>query len=325
MRRRNFLVLLGGAVASWPLAARAQRKPVIGYLSSGSAQSFASRLEAFRLGLQQAGYRESQNVTIEYRWADGQENRLAAMAADLTQRQVNVIAAPGGVNAALAAKRATAAIPIVFETGADPIAAGLVTSLSRPAGNVTGVSSLNVEVAPKRLELLHQLSPKATALALLVNPANPNFSFVVGEAQEAARALKLDLSVLHAGNDREIEDAIAKAAQMHVGGLVVSPDPFYINQRNRIVALAARHAVVAIFHSREFVMAGGLLSYGGSTAELHRQAGIYTGRVLKGDKPADLPIQQVTKVELFINMKTAKTLGLDIPLQLQQLADEVIE
>jgi putative tryptophan/tyrosine transport system substrate-binding protein len=325
MRRREFLSVLGGA-AAWPLAARAQQAmPVIGYLSSGSARGFATRLDAFRLGLQQIGYREGQNVAIEYRWADGQNDQLPAMAADLARRQVNVIAAPGGSQAPLAAKGATATIPIVFETGVDPIAAGIVTSLSRPNGNITGVSSLNVEVAPKRLELLHQLVPAASAFALLVNPTNPFAAIQTKGLQAVARALKLDLHVLQASNDREVEEAFAKLVQIRIGGLVISPDPFYINRSGQIAALTVRHAVVAVFHSREFAVAGGLLSYGGSVAESHRQAGIYTARILKGDKPADLPIQQVTKVEFVINMKSAKTLGLNVPLTLLGRADEVIE
>ena len=328
MRRRHFITLLGGAAAScvWPLVARVQPTlPLIGYLSSGSQQGFASRLAAFGRGLQEIGYREGQNVAIEYRWAEGHDDRLPAMAAELVQRRVNVLASPGGVSAARAAKATTAAIPIVFETGADPVAAGLVGSLRRPGGNVTGVTSLNVEVGPKRFELLRQLKPNASAVALLVNPSNPNSQAVIAEARQATRALNLELHLLEASSDGDFEGVFAKLAGLHVGGLVVGPDPFFISRSGRLATLTIRHATVAIFHTREFVSAGGLLSYGGSTAESHRPAGIYTGRILKGDKPADLPVQQITKVELFINGNTAKALGLEIPDELLALADEVIE
>jgi ABC-type uncharacterized transport system substrate-binding protein len=238
---------------------------------------------------------------------------------------VNVLAAPGGISAARAAKAATSTIPIVFETGADPVASGLVASLSRPDGNVTGVTSLNVEVGPKRFELLRQLAPTAGAVALLVNPDNPNSRAVIAESRPAVRALNLELHLLQAGSDADFDAAFVKLAELRAGGLVVAPDPFYISRSGRLAALTIRHGVVAIFHTREFVAAGGLLSYGGSTAESHRQAGIYAGRILKGDKPPDLPIQQVTKVELFINANTAKALGLEIPPTLLALADEVIE
>jgi ABC-type uncharacterized transport system substrate-binding protein len=341
VRRREFISLLGGA-AAWPLATRAalaseasgqrgdpivrvQQMPVIGYLSSGSPQGFATRLAAFRRGLEEIGYREGQNVAIDYRWAEGKDDHLPAMAADLAQRGVNVLAAPGGISAARAAKGATATIPIVFETGVDPVAAGLVASLSRPDGNVTGVTSLNVEVGPKRFELLRQLAPTASAVAMLVNPGNPNSQAVIAESRRAARTLNLELHLLQAGSEGDFDAAFAKLAELRAGGLVVAPDPFFINRSGRLAALTVRHAVVAIFHTREFVVAGGLLSYGGSTAESHRQAGRYAGRILKGDKPADLPIQQVTKVELFINANTAKALGLEIPPTLLALADEVIE
>ncbi len=326
MRRREFITLAGSAAAAWPLAARAQQAvPVIGYLSAGAPPGFATRLAAFRQGLAETGYREGQNVAIEYRWAEGKNDRLPDMAADLVRRQVQVLATPGGVSATLAAKAATATIPIVFETGVDPIAAGLVTSLSRPGGNITGVTSLNVEIGPKRLGLLHQLVPKATAFALLANPTNPNSETVVNELQQAARSLKLKLDVVPASSERDFEGAFAKLADLRAGGLIVAPDPFFISRSGQLATLTIRHAIVAIFHSREFVAAGGLLSYGGSVAETHRQAGIYTGRVLKGAKPADLPIQQVTKVELFINLNTAKALGVEFHPQLLATADEVIE
>ena len=329
MERRGFITLAGGAAvsAAWPDAIRAQQAatPLIGYLSSGSPQGFASRLAAFRRGLQEIGHREGQNVAIEYRWAEGKDDRLPSMAAELVQRRVNVLAAPGGVNAAKAAKAATATIPIVFETGADPVGAGLVASLSRPGGNVTGVTSLNVEVGPKRFELLRQLKPTATAVALLVNPSNPNSQPVITEARQAVRALNLELHLLQASSDNDFDGAFAKLAELRASGLVVAPDPFFISRAGRLATLTIRHAVVAIFHTREFVAAGGLLSYGGSTAESHRQAGIYAGRILKGDKPADLPVQQITKVELFINGNTAKALGLEIPPTLLAIANEVIE
>jgi putative ABC transport system substrate-binding protein len=328
VRRREFVAGLGGAASAgafWPLAAGAQQSvPVIGYLSSASPAGFATRLAAFRKGLAEVGYREGQNVTIEYRWAEGRDDRLPAMAAELVQRGVTVIAAPGGVAAAKAAQAATTTVPIVFETGADPVVAGLVASLSRPGGNITGVTSLNVEVGPKRLEILHQLVP-AGALALLVNPRNPNSEPVVRETEQAARALKRELHVLQAGSERDFDGVFAKLAELRAGGLAVGPDPFFISRSAQLATLTIRYAVIAVFHTREFVAAGGLLSYGGSTAESHRQAGIQTGRVLKGDQPADLPIQQITKVEMAINLNTAKALKLVIPPALLATADEVIE
>ena len=325
MKRRDFITLVGGAV-SLPLAARAQQAmPVIGYLSSGSPGGFATRLAAFRQGLQETGFREGQNVAIEYRWAEGQSDRLAAMAAELVRRQVNVLATPGGLSAASAARSATATIPIVFETGADPVAAGLVTSLSRPTTNITGVTSLNVEVGPKRLELLHQLAPAATALALLVNPTNPNSPPVINETRNAARALKLDLHILEARSDGEFEGAFAKFTELKAGGMVVGPDPFYIDRNERLAALTVRHGVIAIFHTREFVAARGLLSYGDSLNDAHRRIGLYAGRILKGDKAGDLPVWVPTKFEFVLNLKTAKTLGVAIPASLLAIADEVIE
>jgi putative ABC transport system substrate-binding protein len=325
LRRREMLMLLTAA-AALPLTAHAQQQmPVIGYLSSGSPQGFATRLAAFRRGLEEIGYREGRNVAIEYRWAEGKEDRLPVMAAELVQRRVNVLAAPGGTGAALAAKAATATIPIVFETGADPVAVGLVGSLSRPTGNVTGVTSLNIEVGPKRFELLRQLLPTANAVALLANPNNPNSQTIITEARQAARALNFELHLLQASSEGDFDGVFAKLRELHADALVVAPDPFFLSRSGQLATLTIRHAVIAIFHTREFVAAGGLLSYGGSTAESHRQAGIYAGRILKGDKPADLPIQQVTKVELFINMNTAKALGIEIPATLLALADEVIE
>jgi putative ABC transport system substrate-binding protein len=325
VNRRTFITLLGTAAAGWPLGGNAQQMPVIGYLSSGSPPGFATRLAAFRRGLEEIGYREGGNVAIEYRWAEGKDDRLPAMAAELVARRVSVLAAPGGVSAALAAKAATATVPIVFETGADPVAVGLVGSLSRPSGNVTGVTSLNVEVGPKRFELLRQLRPAARVVALLVNPNNPNSAAVIAEARQAVRTLDLELQLLQASSEGDFDGIFPKLAELHAGGLVVAPDPFFISRSGRLAALTIRHSVPAVFHTREFVVAGALLSYGGSTAESHRQAGIYAGRILKGDKPTDLPIQQVTKVELFINMNAAKALGLEIPPTLLALADEVID
>jgi putative ABC transport system substrate-binding protein len=264
-------------------------------------------------------------VTIEYRWAEGKDDRLAAMAAGLVQRGVNVLVAPGGVNAAMAAKQATSTIPVVFETGADPVAVGLVGSLRRPGKNVTGVTSLNVEVGPKRFEILKQLLPAAAPVVLLINPANPNSRAVVEESRGATQILNLDLHILEASGEGDFDRVFASVNELHAGGMVVAPDPFFINTSSRLALLTIRHRVIAVFHTREFVAAGGLLSYGGSTAESHRQAGIYTGWILSGKKPSDLPIQQITKVELFINLNAAKALGLTLPPSLLARADEVIE
>ena len=326
MRRREFIGALSSA-ATWPRVATAQQAamPVIGYLSLGSAKGFATRLEAFRQGLQETGYREGENVAIEYRWADGRTERLPDLAAELVARQVAVITTPGSVAATLAAKEATKTIPVVFETGADPVVSGFVASLRRPEGNVTGVTSLNFEVAPKRLELLRELVPGATAVSVLVNPSNPNADTVPSDLRGTAAALGLDLNVLRASSEGELEAIVSALGQQRSVGLVVSPDPFFITRSELLGALTLRHAVVSIFHSREFVVAGGLVSYGGSVADTHRIAGAYTGRVLKGERPADLPVQQSTKVELIINLKTAKALGLTVPLSVLARADEVIE
>ncbi len=325
MKRREFIATIAAA-AAWPLTARAQQPmPVVGYLSSGSAGAFTSRLSAFRHGLADAGFHEGQNLAIEYRWADGQDQRLPAMAADLVQRRVSVIAAPGGLAAARAAKAATTTIPVVFETGANPVQAGLVVSLSRPEGNITGVTSLNVEVGPKRLELLHELVPAAKAIGVLVNPANSNSVAAGKELEPVAPKLGLELHALSASQDTDLETAVATLAERRVGALVVTPDPFFISRSERIAALTLGHAVPAAFHTREFVVLGGLMGYGGSVAESHRQAGVYAGRILKGDQPANLPIVQVTKVEIMINTKTAKALGITVPIPLLGRADEVIE
>ena len=327
MRRRDFIIFLGSTVAMWSLRAHAQQSamPVIGYLGAQSPAAFASRVRAFRQGLGETGYAEGRNVAIEFRWAEGQHHRLSALAADLVGRQVTVIVAPGGAPAALAAKSATTTIPIVFEMGADPIAMGLVGSLNRPGGNLTGVSSLNVEVTPKRLEILHELVPTAAVLAVLVNPTSPTADSQLRNLQAAASTLGLQLHVLHASTERDFDTVFATLLRLRAGGLVVASDTFFATHSEQLAALTVRHAVPAIHQSRDFSTAGGLTSYGGSFVESHRQAGVYTGRIIKGDKPADLPVQQVTKVELFVNLKTAKTLGVTVPLPLLARADEVIE
>jgi putative ABC transport system substrate-binding protein len=326
MGRREFITLLGStAVAAWPLAASAQQSmPVVGYLSSGSAKGFATRLAAFRQGLSETGYHEGQSVTIEYRWAEEQNERLPQLATELVRAGVTVIAA-FGPNAALAAKKTTATIPIVFEMGVDPVASGLIASLSRPDGNITGATSLNVELGAKRLEFLRELVPRAKIVALLVNPTNPSAETVARDLQATARTMGLELHVLHARSERDFDAAFGTLVQLGASGLVVSADPFFVSRSRQLVDLSLRHGCVTIFQSRDFAVAGGLMSYGGSVAESHRQAGISTGRILKGEKPADLPVQQVTKFELVINLTAARTLGIEIPPKILTLADEVIE
>ncbi len=326
MRRRNLVALVTGATIAWPLAVRAQPlMPVIGYLSNGSPESDnAIRLTAFRQGLNETGYVEGQNVAIEYRWARGQNDRLPALAADLVGRRVIVIVA-GGAPPALAAKAATSAIPIVFNVG-DPIEFGLVASLNRPGGNLTGVANLTAELAAKRLDLLHELLPTAAVVAVLVNPTNPaNAESETRNLRDAAPSLGLKLHILRASTVSEIDEAFGTLVEFRVGALVVSGDQLFTNRREQIVALAARHGVPAIYNWREFAAAGGLMSYGNDLADSYRQAGIYTGKILKGAKPADLPVQQAVKVELVINLKTAKALGLTVPLTLLGRANEVIE
>jgi ABC-type uncharacterized transport system substrate-binding protein len=328
MRRREFITLLGGVAVTWPLAARAQQSgmPVIGFLGSSSPDRFARPLSAFRQGLNETGYVEGRNVTIEYRWADGQNDRLPALAADLIRRQVNVIAAPGSTPAALAAKAATATIPVIFQVGTDPVAAGLVVSLARPAGNVTGVTNINTELVPKRLELLRELIPRANIIALLVNPTSPFITESISkDLQSATRALGLQLHILNASTERDFDTVFATFAKLRADVLVIAPDAMFISRSEQLGALTLRHAVPAVTQFREFAAAGGLMSYGGSFTEPTRLVGVSTGRVLKGEKPADLPVMQATKVELVINLKTAKALGINVPNTLIGRADEVIE
>jgi putative ABC transport system substrate-binding protein len=326
VKRRDFIALVGGA-AAWPLTARAQQPamPVVGFLSSASPEAYARRLRAFHQALKETGYVEGQNVEVEYRWAEGQNNRLPALAAELVHRQVAVIAAAGS-SAALAAKAETTTVPIVFSAAVDPVAVGFVASLNRPGGNLTGVTSLNVEVGPKLLEVLHEVMPSATSMALLVNPTNPSIAEPFSRAlQAAARALGLQLHVLHASSEREIEAAFATLVKLRVGGLVIMPDQFFLVRNEQLAALTVRHAVPSVHLFRRFAAAGGLMSYGSDEREYYRLVGVYVGRILKGEKPGDLPVQQATKVELIINLKTARALGLTVPLPLSGRADELIE
>jgi putative ABC transport system substrate-binding protein len=325
MKRREFIMLLGGTAAAWPLAARGQQAtPVIGFLNGGSPAGYAVYLTAFRDGLKESGYVEGQNVAIEYRWAEGRYDRLPDMAADLVRRQVLVIVANTPAN--LVAKTATSAIPIVFTTGSDPVQMGLVPNLRRPGGNVTGASQLNAEIEPKRVELAHELLPAATVVALLVNPSDPpRAKKQSGEVQAAAALLGLQLQILRAGTETEIEAAFAGFAQLKAGVLVVGADVLFAAKSQLLAELSLRYAVPTIFQYNEFAVAGGLLSYGGNIKESYRWAGIYTGRILKGEKPADLPVQQSTTVELIVNLKTAKALGVTVPLSLLGRADQVIE
>jgi putative ABC transport system substrate-binding protein len=327
MRRRDFIKVIAASAASWPLTARAQRPtmPAIGFLSSASPDEYATRLRAFRHGLKESGYVEGQNVAIEYRWAADQYNRLPALAAELIHRQVAVIVAGGGTPAAAAAKAATVTIPIVFAIATDPVKVGLVASLNRPGGNLTGVTNLNVEVGPKRLEVLRELLPSVTIIAVLVNPASAAAEPFLQALQPAASALGLQLHVLHASTDRDFAAAFATLVQLRAGALLISPDNFFNARIEQLAALSLRHAVPTIYQYRPFVAAGGLISYGSDETEFYRLVGIYAGKILNGEKPADLPVVQSTKVELIINLKTAKALGINVPQSVQSRADEVIE
>lgn len=327
MRRREFVALLSGA-AAWTFPARAQPQttmPVVGYLGPESPQTFSSRVSAFRDGLAQAGYVEGRNVTIEFRWAEGHYDRLPALAADLVDRQVALLVAPGGAPVALAAKSATATIPVVFEMGGDPVALGVVRSLNRPEGNLTGVSSLSVALGPKRIELLHEMLPTAATIAVVVNPTSPTAEAQRANMDEAAKRLCLRLHVLHASTEQEFGAVFDALPQIGASGLAFTSDPFYANRSQQLARLAVHHGIPAVHQSRDFTLAGGLMSYGGNFVQSHRQAGAYAGRILRGEKPSDLPVQQVTSVELLINLKAASAIGITVPLALIARADEVIE
>jgi len=323
MRRRQFLGLVGRAAAAWPMVARAQTMPVVGFLHSASPTAFATFVESFRKGLAETGYVEHRTVGIDYRWAEGQYDRLPSLAADLVRRKVAVIVSAGGMPAARAAKAATSTIPIVFSAGEDPVAAGLVKSLNRPGGNATGVYLFIGDLDPKKMGLLIDLVPQVKLIAGLLNPLTGRER--AAAMHNAARALDRNLVIVTASTQSEIEAAFATVAQQKVGAVVVGGDPFLNSRRDQIVALAARYAIPAIYEGRAFAEAGGLMSYGASLADGYRQVGVYAGRVLKGERPADLPVVQAGKFEFVINAKTAKTLGLEVPLKLHQLADEVIE
>jgi putative tryptophan/tyrosine transport system substrate-binding protein len=326
VRRREFITLVGATVLAWPRMAHAQQFPVIGFLGGTSPEVYAARLRAFRQGLKEAGYVEGRNVEIEYLWAQGRNEQLQALAAQLVHRQVAVIVAGGGTPSALAAKAATTAIPIIFGVAVDPVKLGLVTSLNRPGGNLTGVTNLNVEVGPKRLELLRELLPSATLIAVLVNPTSGAIGEpFVRELEPAAHTLGFKLHVLPASTERDFDTVFATLVQLRADAVVISPDQFFYSRMEQLAQLALRNGIRAISQLRQFAEAGGLISYGGSETEYYRPMGVYTGRVLNGEKPSDLPVQRSTKIELIINMKTAKTLGLTVPPTLLARADEVIE
>jgi ABC-type uncharacterized transport system substrate-binding protein len=327
VRRREFIRLLGGAAAALPLAAYAQQPamPVIGFLNSASGERFSRFVAAFHQGLSGTGFVEGRNVAVEYRWAEGRYDRLPGLAAELVQRQVKVIAATGGNPSALAAKAATATVPIVFNMGDDPVRAGVVASLNRPGGNLTGVSMLNTELQPKQLEVLHELVPSATVIGLLVNPGGPNAETVSTRLQAAAQTLGLRLHILQASADRDFDTVFANLGRLHAGALVIGPDPFFTSRLEHLAALSIRHSMPSIYSNLEFSVVGGLMSYGSSLTRVYRLVGIYVGRILKGEKPADLPVEQFGKIELVINLKTAKALGLEVPAALLARADEVIE
>jgi putative ABC transport system substrate-binding protein len=326
MRRRDIMAAFGGALA-WglPLHAQTSAKPTIGYLGPETPALFASRLKAFRDGLAEVGYVEDRNVAIEFRWAGGQYGRLPGLAAELVSRRVDLLVAPGGAPIALAARAATASIPIVFEMGGDPVAVGVVDSLSQPGGNITGVSSLSVEVSRKRLEFLRQIVPTGDLFLVVVNPTSPTWASQMRSLEAAAAALGIRLHVHQASAEEDFERAFATGASLRASGMVFTSDPYFANRSQQLAALAVRHAMPAITQSRDFPMSGGLMSYGGDFTQSHRQAGLYAGRILRGEKPADLPVQQVTKVELFLNLMAAKALGLAAPPSLTSNADVLIE
>jgi putative tryptophan/tyrosine transport system substrate-binding protein len=328
MRRRDFITLLGGAAAAWPFAARAQQAamPVIGLLGASSADLWAGPLRAIRQGLHETGYVEARNLAIEYRWAEGENDRLPGLASDLVHRQVSVIIVPLSTPGALAAKSATTSIPVVFQVGSDPVAIGLVASLNRPGGNLTGVAVLNAELGPKRLELLRELVPTATVIGCLLNPTSPVLAEATSrELEVAARSFGLRLHVLHASSERDFDAVFATLVQLRAGGLVIGPDALFTSRSAQLAALALRHAVPTVYQFQDFAANGGLLSYGGSFINGARQLGVYCGRILKGERPSDLPVEQSTKVELIINLGTAKAFGLTVPPSLLARADEVIE
>ena len=327
MRRRDFIAAFGGAAAAWPLAARAQQAPMlaVGFLHSASVRNYELQVNAFREGLANAGYVEGRNVTIEYRWAESQLDRLPALAAELVRRPVAVIAACGSPTVALAAKSATTSIPIVFETGADPVQIGLVASLNHPGGNVTGFTNVSGELAAKRVGLLRELVPSATSIAVLVNPTRPGADAQSAHIQEAARAIGPPLHIVKAASEHDIEATFSSLAQLKVGGLVITADSLFTDRQHQIVALVKRYAVPTIYEFRHFVVAGGLISYGPDPHDSYRQTGSLVGRILKGEKPADLPVMRPSKFELVINMETAKALGIEVPNSMQLLANEVIE
>jgi ABC-type uncharacterized transport system substrate-binding protein len=326
MRRREFMTLLGGAAVAWPVAARAQQgMPMIGFLSSRSPGESASLVSAFRQGLRDTGFIEGQNVSIAFRWAEGRYDRLPALAAEVVELRVALVFSAGGAPPALAAKTATSTIPVVFSAVSDPVDVGLVTSLNRPGGNVTGMGVFNAALGPKRMELLKELIPSASVLAYLLNPSHPSQQNETNGAMTVARALGIELHIFRANSEREIEGAYAEISKLRPAALVVATDPFFDSQRDRLVALSARHAIAAAYGWREYVLAGGLISYGTDLPDAYRQGGVYAGRILKGEKPADLPVAQPTKFDLAINLITAKALGLEVPPPLLARADEVIE
>jgi putative ABC transport system substrate-binding protein len=327
VRRRDFITLLGGAAAALPLAARAQQTamPVIGLLNPGLPESNAKYVAGFRKGLAEAGFVEGRNIAIEYRWGHGEGGRLPELAADLASRRVEVIVTPGGVAAALAAKAETATIPIVSVIGVDPVQAGLVASLNRPGGNVTGITSMNSGLAAKQLGLLHQLLHRDARFAVLINPGNPQIGSALADVQAAAAALGQQVEIVPAPTTRDISGAFGNVVRKRADALLISPDPMFTSRPVQLATLATRHGLPAIYALREFAEVGGLMSYGSNFTDLYRQAGIYTGRILKGEKPADLPILQATKFELVVNLQTAEALGVEVPATLLAVADEMIE